>query len=364
MMRAAAAEPTAAKRLLPFGLRFPRRATISGHARLLARPAYQKLLAAEPLLRKLIPVLIFIFLVIVGLARFVELYQLRTEREYQARETMGMIASALAGSLDKLQSGAASPPSRLDVLNVLADALPPGATGDGRRIYVTDQAGTVIATAPRAVDEEDIPLTRIIGEAQPLTTFGARAGVLEIALADGSRALATVANLDRASGSVAVVEPLANVFDNWRADVSLNVSIFIGTSAILLVILYAYFAQSTRAVEADRIYTETQARFETALMRGRCGLWDWDLARGRMFWSRSMFEILGLEPRDALLGFGEVSRLIHPDDGDLMALAEFALRGGRGDRRPACSACAMPTDAGSGSVPAPSWSTGSRASRI
>jgi tight adherence protein C len=67
MMRAAAAEPTAAKRLLPFGLRLPRRATISGHAKLLARPAYQKLLAAEPVLRKLIPVLIFIFLVIVGL---------------------------------------------------------------------------------------------------------------------------------------------------------------------------------------------------------------------------------------------------------------------------------------------------------
>ena len=85
MMRAEAAEPTAAKRLLPFGLRFPRRATISGHAKLLARPAYQKLLAAEPLLRRLIPVLIVIFLVIVGLARFVELYQLRTEREYRAR---------------------------------------------------------------------------------------------------------------------------------------------------------------------------------------------------------------------------------------------------------------------------------------
>ena len=63
-------------------------------------------------------------------------------------------------------------------------------------------------------------------------------------------------------------------------------------------------------------------------MRGRCGLWDWDLARGRMFWSRSMFEIVGLEPRDALLGFGEVSRLIHPDDGDLMALAESLYEAG------------------------------------
>src|SRR5689334_23465169 len=148
MTRAAAAEPTAAKRLLNFGFRFPRRDTaVSGHARLLAHPAYQKLLAAEPFLRKLIPVLIFIFLVIVGLARFVELYQLRTEREYQARESLGMIARVLAGALEKLHSGASATPSREDVLNALADGLPPGATNDGRRIFVTDQAGTVIATA-------------------------------------------------------------------------------------------------------------------------------------------------------------------------------------------------------------------------
>src|SRR5581483_8716362 len=88
-MTRAAAAVSAARRLLPYGFRFPRRATISGHAKLLARPAYQKLLTAEPLLRKLIPVLIFIFLVIVGLARFVELYQLKFEREYQARESLG-----------------------------------------------------------------------------------------------------------------------------------------------------------------------------------------------------------------------------------------------------------------------------------
>ena len=210
----------------------------------------------------------------------------------------------------------------------MPNSLPAGATADGRRIFVADRTGTVVATAPRSTDDEEIPLTRIIGETQPLTTFGARAGVLEIALTDGTPVLGTVHEIDTGLGSVAVIEPIANVYDDWRADVSLNVAVFIGTSAILLVILYGYFAQSTRAIEADRIYSETHERSETALMRGRCGLWDWDLASGRMFWSRSMFEIIGLEPRDALLGFGEVSRLIHPDDGDLMALAESLYAAG------------------------------------
>ena len=74
MARTEAVEPSAAKRTLLSGFRLPRQAAVSGHARLLARPAYQRLLAAEPLLRRLIPVLIVIFLLIVGLARFVELY--------------------------------------------------------------------------------------------------------------------------------------------------------------------------------------------------------------------------------------------------------------------------------------------------
>ena len=57
-----------------------------------------------------------------------------------------------------------------------------------------------------------------------------------------------------------------------------------------------------------------RSRIDTALNRGRCGLWDWDLARGRIFWSQSMFAILGLEARDDLLTFGDVNALVHPDD--------------------------------------------------
>ena len=320
MARAEAASPSVAKHLPFSGSRIGNRPGISGHAKLLAHPAYRKLVAAEPFLRRLIPVLIVIFLTIVGLARFLELYQLKGEREQSARETVGMVAAVVSATFAGTDSGETL--WRTDVLNKLADALPPGALGDGRQIYITNADGLVIATAPRAIEQENVQLASIIGEAQPLTTFGARAGVLEIALAGEARALAAAHHLNPPLGFVAVVQPLAFVYADWRADVSLNAAIFIGTSAILLVILYGYFAQATRAAEADRIYSETQSRFETALTRGRCGLWDWDLASGRLFWSRSMFELIGIEPRDTLLSFGEVSRLIHPDDGDLMAVVE------------------------------------------
>jgi len=324
MAPAEAASPSVARRWPLFRIG-NRHSGISGHALLLARPAYRRLLSAEPFLRRSIPVLIVIFLVVVGLARFVELYQLKEERELDARAAIGMTASVVAAALADFAPAALG----RDVLNTLADAMPPATTGGGRRVYVTDADGAVVATAPRSVEDEGLALTAIIGESQPLTTFGARAGVLEIALANGERAFAAVHHLDPPLGAVAVVEPLAGVYADWRASVSLNVAIFVGTSAILLVILYGYFAQSTRAIEADRIYSETQARFETALARGRCGLWDWDLAHARVYWSRSMFEIVGLEEAgEPLLAFGDVSRLVHPDDIDLMEMVESLFESG------------------------------------
>src|SRR5205814_2246455 len=67
---------------------------------------------------------------------------------------------------------------------------------------------------------------------------------------------------------------------------------------------------------ADLCCEQVCSRIDTALYRGRSGLWDWDLARGRLFWSHSMFAILGLKPRDALLSFVEVNALVHPEDID------------------------------------------------
>ena len=52
---------------------------IAGYARLLSHPAYERLLSSEVFLRRLVPVLIVIFLAVVAFARWA---QLTAEREY------------------------------------------------------------------------------------------------------------------------------------------------------------------------------------------------------------------------------------------------------------------------------------------
>ena len=65
--------------------------TLKGHAGLLARPAYQRLLQAEPLFRRSIPILITIFIVVVGVAHVSNLMDRREETERSARDALSLV---------------------------------------------------------------------------------------------------------------------------------------------------------------------------------------------------------------------------------------------------------------------------------
>ncbi|MDP2411587.1 MAG: ATP-binding protein, partial [Pseudolabrys sp.] len=147
------------------------------------------------------------------------------------------------------------------------------------------------------------------------------AGVMEIMLPTGNTALATVRSLQAPYGQIAVIQTRDAALASWRSLTTLTITLSATTGFVVLILGFAFHWQATRAREADVIYETVRSRIDTALNRGRCGLWDWDLARGRIFWSQSMFDILGLEAKDDLLPFGEVEKLVHPDDVRLYALA-------------------------------------------
>jgi two-component system cell cycle sensor histidine kinase PleC len=144
---------------------------------------------------------------------------------------------------------------------------------------------------------------------------------MEIVLPDETRALATVRTLKAPYGQLAVLQPRSAALSNWRSITTLTITLSATTGFVVLILGFAFHWQATRAREADVIYETVRSRIDTALNRGRCGLWDWDLARGRIFWSQSMFDILGMASQDDLLSFGDVSGLVHPGDVQLYELA-------------------------------------------
>ena len=293
--------------------------SIKGLAQSIAKPAYRRLLTAEPLLRRTVPVLIVAFMLTICIGAAVQVLDHRRQAILDSVRTVEALADHLAVAVDR--TGRDGKPVLPRTSDALERALPAWAAGGGRSILVGDVDGNIVASVPNGPTVQGRNILDILGPIQPLTTFGAAAGTMEIVLADGATAFATVRALRNPIGMLAVMQPRSDALASWRSTTAMTVTLSATTGFVVLILGFAFHWQATRAREADVIHDTVRSRIDTALNRGRCGLWDWDLARGRVFWSHSMFDILGLPPKDELLTFGEVNALVHKDDINLYALA-------------------------------------------
>jgi len=307
--------------------------SIKGLAQSIAKPAYRRLLTAEPALRRAVPALIIAFLLTICVGAVVQVLDHRRQVIGELFKHLEASADILAERIDRARGGRADLDNRLQA--ELDPLSPPWLRSPGRQLLVTNADGVIVAglqhvsaANPDGTTIVAVPLGNgivgqrlidILGPAQPLTTFGALAGSMEVQLSDGTPAFATVRHLY--SGQLAIVHLRGDALAVWRSDTTLTVTLSATTGFVVLILGFAFHWQATRAREADQIYETVRTRIDTALNRGRCGLWDWDLSRGRIFWSHSMFAILGLKPKEELLSFGEVSALIHPEDLQLHDLA-------------------------------------------
>jgi two-component system cell cycle sensor histidine kinase PleC len=316
--------------------------TILGITRSLASPAYRRLERYEPWLKFAVPAFLAVFLLALAASAWTQVRNSRDEALVDAINDIDVLAS-LAAARFGTRILAADPAVAAARLRELANALPAAALTRGRIVLVVHASDTVQAVYPPS---RDVPgtLGELLGDAQPVTFFADRAGVMRIKLTNGEEAIATVRALPAGSARLAVVQPLSRVLENWWSRVLGQVSLLGAAAVVLAGTGLAYVMQANRARAADDVCEKVRQRIDAALNRGRCGLWDWDIARGRLYWSDSMYEILGYERRDEFLSFGDVNAMVHPDDQDLYALAdqlaasrtslvdhEFRLRNAHGD---------------------------------
>ena len=307
--------------------------SIKGLAQSIAKPAYRRLLTAEPALRRAVPALIIAFLLTICVGTVVQILDHRRQAVFDIARQIEASADVLAERLDQ----SLSDDSKARIQGELEHAIPSWARSPGRRLLVTNQDGVIIAGVSHALLNDSgrlvitpVPLDAdmlghrlldVLGHAQSLTTFAAAAGMAELTLPDATPAFATVRNFTAWGGQLAVVDRRDDALAAWRSDMALTITLSATTGFVVLILGFAFHWQAIRAREADLIYDTVRSRIDTALNRGRCGLWDWDLARGHIFWSHSMFAILGLPAKDDLLSFGEVIARVHPEDLQLYELA-------------------------------------------
>ena len=301
--------------------------SIKGLAQSIAKPAYQRLLTAEPALRRAVPTLIIAFLITICLGAFVQVLDQTRQKRRSAERDLTALADYLAERIDRLTAPRQDRLHNIERLQfLLPDLVPMWGIAPGRYVIVAGADNRILARVPiEARAGESVGILDAISSAQLLATPSLQGAVIDLVLGDGNRAMATTLIVKSLPGRIIVIqqrnEPL------WGSDSALSVTLSATTGFVVLILGFAFHWQSTRAREGDLINDAVRGRIDTALNRGRCGLWDWDLFRGRIFWSQSMFTMLGLDSRSDLLTFGEVNALVKSDDIDLFAIADQLISG-------------------------------------
>ena len=296
--------------------------SIKGLAQSIAKPAYHRLLIAEPALRRAVPTLIIAFLITICLGAFVQVVDQNRQTRAAVKRDLAAVADLLAERLDRVGSIRQDRAATIAHLQGLLPGLVPAwGLAAGRHVIVTGADQRVLARVPiESLLGDTDRLLDVIGAALPLAAAGRETGVTDITLPNGNGALAIAHVIRSLPGQVVIIQERLDTL--WQSDAALSVTLSATTGFVVLILGFAFHWQSTRAREGDLINDAVRGRIDTALNRGRCVLWDWDLSRGRIFWSQSMFTMLGLDTRSDLLTFGEVNALVKSDDIDLFAIAD------------------------------------------
>ncbi len=146
-----------------------RKGRLSGHVSLLAGPAYSKFIVIEPILRRLVPTLIIIFLIILGVARVFSLLAWRDDIELQHKAALSGATAHLAQMIERVANGieTGAQLSAKDLQDAMTELRSRGLTSSGMTIAIVDAQSMIkAASGPAGIAGSQIDT--ILGDAQPL----------------------------------------------------------------------------------------------------------------------------------------------------------------------------------------------------
>src|SRR4051794_34424729 len=123
--------------------------SIKGLAQSIAKPAYHRLLVAEPALRRAVPTLIIAFLITICLGAFVQVVDQNRQKRATTKRDLAAVADLLSERLDRMASVRQERVAAIDRLQSLLPGLVPSwAVAAGRHVIVTGADQRVLARVP------------------------------------------------------------------------------------------------------------------------------------------------------------------------------------------------------------------------
>ena len=265
-----------------------------------------------------IPFLVIAFLLILALLLGLTLYEMRERALDDAAREIVLIDAALTPENAAAAGSAAASGDTSAIERAMRDIATTAAVERRTPMLLADSRGEIVSDGDLGTGLVGSWLDEVLGD-QASTRRGAMAGVQRVRV-DGARAVASLAEIP--SGQLLTYRAYDDILADWRRLVALGVLIFVMTAVVVIVLLYGYFDQASRADTANDRYRGAMGKMDIALARGRCGLWEWDVNRGLVYWSSSMYDILGLEADATIVSFGAMRQLMHPDDDVLFDVAQ------------------------------------------
>ncbi len=292
-------------------------------------PGRFRITIGERHLRLLITSLIVLFLLMLGSALLVQLTDSRTTHVAEQNRLSALygqlVAQRIKADIFAAQAGGSTPP----VLSsgFLRSLLPKEALTEDRSFAVASSTGEIAASVPASRHMDGELITSMLSPSfvtqAPINT----GEMAPLTLASGEEAFVSMYDLGDYPGTLIVLQRQQDVLSAWRSSVTQVTALFIVTFFVLMLLGAAFHWQAAKAAEADSILGVATARLDKALDRGQCGMWDWDVNRGIIFWSRSMFDMLGMPVKGDYLSFGEMAARIHESDTQLEEAVEQLLDG-------------------------------------
>jgi two-component system cell cycle sensor histidine kinase PleC len=181
--------------------------SIKGLAQSIAKPAYHRLLLAEPALRRAVPTLIIAFLITICLGAFVQVIDQSRQKREATKHQLEAVAELLAERLDRIASARQDRAASFERLQLLLPGLIPAwAVAAGRHVIVTGIDQRILARIPiESTIGDSSGILDIVSAVVPPPASGRPAGVADITLPNGGGALVIRHSVRSLPGQVIVI---------------------------------------------------------------------------------------------------------------------------------------------------------------
>jgi PAS domain S-box-containing protein len=170
--------------------------------------------------------------------------------------------------------------------------------GRGGFVALVTNEGVLVTRVPAQKEYFGKQLPDPRGARATIQSEGLYSGWLQSVLTDpATEVLVSARKVPDAPLVVAVGAPERTVLAPWYTEAVRVALRTLLTSAVMLALVALAARELSRRARADSRMRESERRYALAVAGANDGIWDYDVAEGRMYYSARALELLGLDPK-------------------------------------------------------------------